>query len=81
MIPKLYKTLYRPRDAVCAPDACSLMSSSLMSLDTSALALLTANSLVDSIARYNFLSPSGGVFPGAMYVPLTVKPASEYSEI
>lgn len=52
-----------------------------MSLVISALAFETAISLVLSIAKYNFLSPSGGDLPNGTYVPLTVIPASEYSDI
>ena len=59
----------------------SRTSSSLMSLVISFLALLMANSLVASMARYKRRSPSFGSLPGCTYVPRTVIPASEYSQI
>ena len=40
-----------------------------------------AISLVASIARYSLRSSSLGFLPGGKYVPRTVIPASEYSQI
>ena len=59
----------------------SRISSSLMSRVISFLAFCMAMSLVASMARYSFLSPSFGSLLGGKYVPLTVMPASEYSQI
>jgi len=56
-------------------------SSSLIRRVTSDFAFCMASSLVASIARYNFLSPSFGSFFGGRYVPRTVIPASENSHI
>lgn len=59
----------------------SLTSSSLIRRVISFFAFPMDNSLVASIAKYNFRSSSLGCFPGLKYVPRTVIPASEYSQI
>ena len=66
---------------MCRNKLTNRISSSLMSRVISFLALPMAISLVASIARYNLRSSSLGCFRGSMYVPRTVIPASEYSQI
>ena len=63
------------------PDVCIFSSSSLRSRVISIFAFCTAISFVLSMAKNSFLSPSGGALPAGKYVPRTVIPASEYSDI
>ena len=52
---------------------CNFSNSNFSSLVISTFAFSTASSWVLSIARYSFLSPSGTVLPGALYVPAFTK--------
>lgn len=74
-------TLYLALLIMWWAEVCSFRSSSLMRRVISDLALATASSWELSMARYSFLSPSGGFLPGGTYVPRTVIPASLYSLI
>ena len=76
-----YNTLYLPLLIWCIPEVCIFKSSSLRSRVISILAFWTAISFVLSMAKNNLRSPSGGALPAGKYVPRTVIPASEYSDI